>query len=120
VHRANWGGKEGSGVPSGTLEGTGDWGGVRFQVGEGRPSVQWRTGLDRDGGSPSSNFGLMERGDLGGDCTGLGVDGMDGDNESGYTSSKEDEVVDIFTDNVKGFKQKMQCYVLSRKHRCIT
>jgi hypothetical protein len=38
---------------------------------------------------------------------GLGVDGMDGDNESGYTSSKEDEVVDIFTDNVEGFKQRM-------------
>jgi hypothetical protein len=39
---------------------------------------------------------------------GLGVDGIDGDNESGYTSSKEDEVVDIFADNVKGFKQRMQ------------
>jgi hypothetical protein len=50
----------------------------------------------------------MDRGDLGGDWIGLGVDGMDGDWESGYTSSKEDEVVDIFTDNVKGFKQRMQ------------
>jgi hypothetical protein len=96
VRCANWGGKEGSGVPSGTLEGAGDWGGVRFQVGAGRPSVQWCTGLDRDGGSPSSKTGLIERGDFGGDCMGLGVDGTDGDNESGYTSSKEDEVVDIF------------------------
>jgi hypothetical protein len=30
------------------------------------------------------------------------------DGESGYTSSKEDEVVDILVDNVKGFKQRMQ------------
>jgi hypothetical protein len=71
-----------TGVPSGALEGTDDWGGVRFQVGAGRSSVQWRTGLDSDGGSPSSNSGLMERGDLGGDWIGLGVDGMDGD--TGY------------------------------------
>jgi hypothetical protein len=77
---------------------------VRFQVGEGRPSVQWHTGLDRDGGSPSSKTGLIERGDLGGDCMGLGVDEIDGDSESGYTSSKEDEVVDILADNVKGLK----------------
>jgi hypothetical protein len=80
-----------TGVPSGTLEGTGDCGGVRFQVGGGSPSVPWCTGLDRDGGSPSSKSGLMERGDFGGDWMGLGVDGIGGDSESGYTSSKEEE-----------------------------
>jgi hypothetical protein len=46
---------------------------------------------------------------------GLGVDGMDGDTEPGYTSSKEDEVVDIFADNVKGFKQRMNEVVCEGK-----
>jgi hypothetical protein len=29
------------------------------------------------------------------------------DTEPGYTSSKEDEVVDIFADDIEGFKQRM-------------
>jgi hypothetical protein len=71
-------------------EDTGDVGGVSLQVGVGSSSVQCRTILDKDGGSPSSSTGLAEPaegGVSGGACetvTGLGLGLV---TASGYTSS---------------------------------